>query len=392
MSEEDARLPHRRSRRRRILKWVGIGFLSLVIVLSTSVVVLYKHLEGNITGIVIPKSADKPDKPKVSGPQEPLNVLILGSDDRKGTNIGGATPGLSDTTILLHLSADRKRAYGISIPRDTMVDRPTCKSKDGKREVAGGFSQFNAAFAVGGPLCTLATVQRITNIAIDHFVVVNFAGFKDMVNAVHGVTVCVPTEVNDDVGHISLPKGTYKVTGNQALDYVRVRHDLGAATGDIGRMKRQQYFISQMISKVYSAGTLTNPVRLIKFLNAATSSLTTDAGFAHLKELASLGSSLKNIGLGRIKFVTVPNQPWPEDPNRLIFSPDAKELWHRVKYDKPLGKFAADSISPGSSQTGGSSPSPSPSTSPGTSASASPNQQAQEAKRKQAAEAAGLCA
>jgi LCP family protein required for cell wall assembly len=384
MSDDEARAPGARPRRRRILKWVGIGFVALVVLLATSVVVLYKHFEGNITAITIP-GTDKPSKPKVSGPRQPLNVLIMGSDDRKGTNIGGVTPGLSDTTILLHLSADRKRAYGISIPRDTMVERPACRSKDGKRMLPGRLLEFNHAYSEGGPLCTLATVQHITDIAIDHFVVVNFVGFKDMVNAVHGVTVCVPTEVNDHEGNIHLPKGTYKVTGNQALDYVRVRNDLGAPTADIGRMKRQQYFISQMISKVYSAGTLTNPVRLIKFLNAATSSLTTDTGFAHLKELASLGDSLKNIGLGKIKFVTVPNLPWPEDNNRLIFSPDAKALWHRVKYDKPLGKFAVDSISPGSRKNGGtSSASPSPST--------SPNQQADEARRKQAAEEAGLCA
>jgi LCP family protein required for cell wall assembly len=394
MSEEEARLPNRRSRRRRVLKWVGICVLTLVVLLSTSLVVVYKHLEGNITGIQTKVLGKRPSKPAVKGPTGPLNVLLMGSDDRKGTNIGGATPGLSDTTILLHLSADRKRAYGISIPRDTMVDRPSCRSKDGKRVLPGGLLQFNAAFAVGGPLCTLATVEHITDVKIDHFVVVNFAGFKDMVNAVHGVTVCVPTEVNDDVGHIHLPQGTYKVNGNQALDYVRVRHDLGAATGDIGRMKRQQAFISAMISKVYSAGTLTNPVRLIKFLNAATSSLTTDSGFAHLSELASLGSSLKNIGLGKIKFVTVPNEPWPQDNNRLIFSPDAKDLWHRVRYDMPLGKFAADAVSPGNDQPGGStaSASPSPSPSTGASASPSPNQQAQEAQRKEAAREAGLCA
>ena len=155
--------------------------------------------------------------------------------------------------------------------------------------------------------------------------VVNFAGFKDMVNAVHGVTVCVPTAVNDDIGHIHLPAGTYKVNGNQALDYVRVRHDLGAPNGDIGRMKRQQAFISAMIAKVYSAGTLTNPVRLFNFLNAATSSLTTDTAFANLKELASLGRSLKDIGLDKIKFITVPNQPWSQDPNRLVFAAGAAE-------------------------------------------------------------------
>jgi LCP family protein required for cell wall assembly len=387
MPDEEVHLPDARQRRRRILKWVGIGLLVLVVLVTTSAVVLYKHFEGNITAIKIPDT-DKPSKPKVSGPQQPLNVLIMGSDDRKGTHIGGATPGLSDTTILLHLSADRKRAYGISIPRDTMVERPACRSKDGSRMLPGRQLEFNHAYSEGGPLCTLATVQHITDIAIDHFVVVNFVGFKDMVNAVHGVRVCVPTEVNDDEGNIHLPKGTYKVTGNQALDYVRVRNGLGAPTADIGRMKRQQYFISQMISKVYSAGTLTNPVRLIKFLNAATSSLTTDTGFAHLKELASLGSSLKNIGLSKIKFVTVPNLPWPQDNNRLIFSPDAKDLWHRIKYDKPLGKFATDSISPGSSKSGGITTA---SPSPGTSANASPNQQAQEAKRKEAAAEAGLC-
>jgi LCP family protein required for cell wall assembly len=391
MSEDEARLPARRSRRRRVLKWTGIGVLVLVVLLSTTLVVVYKHLEGNITGISMKGlGSDRPDRAKVSGPKDPLNILIMGSDDRKGTNIGGATPGLSDTAILLHLSADRKRAYGISIPRDTMVDRPTCRSKNGKREMAGGLSQFNAAFAVGGPLCTLKTVEHITDIRIDHFVVVNFAGFKDMVNAVHGVTVCVPEEVNDDIGHIHLPEGTYKVNGNQALDYVRVRHGLGAPNGDIGRMKRQQAFISAMIAKVYSAGTLTNPVRLYNFLDAATKSLSTDSAFANLKELASLGGSLKHIGLGKIKFVTVPNLPWPEDANRLIFAPDAKELWQRVKQDRPLGRFAVDAVSPGNDQPGkqpGGSNSPSTAASP----SATPSQQAAEAQRKEAAREAGLC-
>ena len=139
--------------------------------------------------------------------------------------------------------------------------------------------------------------------------VVDFAGFKEMVNAVNGVTVCVPEEVNDDIGHIHLPAGTYKVNGNQALDYVRVRHDIGAETGDIGRMKRQQAFIAAMVEKVVSKGTLANPVRLYRFLDAATKSLTTDTGFAHLKELVSLGTSLKNIGLDNVQFITVPNQP-----------------------------------------------------------------------------------
>jgi LCP family protein required for cell wall assembly len=277
-----------------------------------------------------------------------------------------------------------------------MVERPQCATKNGKGTVPGGVTQFNAAYAVGGPACTIKTVEQLTDIRIDHFVVIDFAGFKDMVNAVNGVTVCVPEEVNDDIGHIHLPQGTYKVNGAQALDYVRVRHDIGAPNGDIGRMKRQQAFIAAMVEKVVSKGTLANPVRLYKFLDAATQSLTTDTGFAHLKELASLGSSLKNIGLDNIQFITVPNQPWPEDPNRLEWTPEAEGLWRKIRFDKPLGKLGADAVTPGrkpgGEPTGSASPSPSESPSASPSDGASADQGPTPEERKQAAQEAGLCA
>ena len=103
-----------------------------------------------------------------------------------------------------------------------------------------------------------------------------------------------------------------------------MRHDIGVPNGDIGRMKRQQSFIAAMIEKVVSKGTLTNLPRLYRFLNAATKSLTTDTGFAHLRELASLGSSLKNIGLDNVQFITVPNEAYAPDPNRLQISPERR--------------------------------------------------------------------
>ncbi len=404
MSEDESRADEprhqaRSTRRRRILKWTAIVLAVVVLSVAAIGLILYKKLEGNITAYDPPDlGTNQPVKPKVEGPKEPLNVLILGSDNRDGTKIGGETPGLSDTTILLHLSADRRRAYGVSIPRDAMVERPDCRSKDGKSTVPGGRTQFNAAYAVGGPGCTIKTVQAITNIKIDHYVVINFAGFKDMVNAINGVRVCVPEEVNDNVGHIHLPAGTYKVTGEQALDYVRVRHDIGIANGDIGRMKRQQSFIAAMVEKVVSKGTLTNPARLYRFLNAATKSLTTDSGFAHLRELASLGTSLKNIGLDNVQFITVPNEAYVPDPNRLQIAPDAAKLWRKMRLDKPLGRFADDAVTPGRKpgETPSSSASPSPSSSASPSAGATQNQaekdRANEEKRKQAAEAAGLCA
>ncbi len=394
MSEEEPRHKGSLPRRRRITTRVLIGVCVVLLVISTGLVIAYKKLEGNIHSISINDALgkDRPEAVEVEGPKKPLNVLVMGSDNRDGTNIGGDTPGLSDTTILLHLSADRKRAYGVSIPRDAMVERPECQAKDGKKTIPGGLTQFNAAYAVGGPACTIKTMEKITDIRIDHFVVIDFAGFKEMVNAVNGVTVCVPEEVDDDIGHIHLPAGTYKVNGNQALDYVRVRHGIGAETGDIGRMKRQQAFISAMIKKVVSKGTLANPVRLYRFLDAATQSLTTDTGFAHLKELASLGSSLKNIGLDKIQFITVPNKPYDPDPNRLEIAPEADALWDKIRHDRPLGKLAADALTPGAKpgEKPSSSASPSPSGSPSSSPSDSDGQSS--ADRKQAAQEAGLCA
>ena len=365
-------------------------------VITGGAVIAYKHFEGNIS---TEDFLDGPrPTPEVKGP---INVLVMGSDTREGANgkgIGGDTPGLSDTTILLHLSSDRKFAYGVSLPRDAMVERPSCPRKNGNGTDPGGLTQFNAAYAIGGPACTVKTVEHLTGIRIDHFVVVDFVGFRSMVNAINGVNVCVPQEVNDTIGHIQLPAGTYKVTGEQALDYVRVRHDLGAPTGDIGRMKRQQTFVSAMIKKVVSAGTLANPVRLLKFLNAATNSLTTDPGFANLKQLASLGNSLKSIGLDNVKFITVPWQPWTQDPNRVEWKPEAGQLWRLIRRDRPLtAQFDSEAVSPGSGDgataSAGASATGTPSgATPSGSSSPSSTPTKTEQQKKAEAEAAGLCA
>ncbi|HEX6874266.1 MAG TPA: LCP family protein [Nocardioidaceae bacterium] len=315
---------------------------SVTAVVVTLAVVLgglfaYRHLEGNITALdTAGMLGDRPEKIDNGKPLEPMNILLLGSDTREGQsgNIGGETPGLSDTTILLHLSADRKRAYGISIPRDSMVQRPECVGKDGGT-IPGELAMFNTAYALGGPACTQRTIEQLTGVRIDHFAVVKFDGFKYMVDALGGVEVCVPEEVNDTIGHIHLPAGTYEANGDQALDYVRVRHAL-SDNGDIGRMKRQQTFLASMANKAISAGTLANPVKLYNFLDAATKSLITDPDLAHLKKLAGLANQVRDIGLDNIQFLTVPWETYEPDPNRLVWAPEAKRLWWLIKHDKPL--------------------------------------------------------
>ena len=260
-----------RRHRHRALKIAVASVVGVLVVVAAVGLLAYQHLNRNITSIQMPNNVLGSDRPsevaKPNAPTKPLNILLLGSDTRKGQtgHIGGDTPGLSDTTILLHVSADRKLAYGVSLPRDAMVQRPTCKRKDGNGTDPGGLSMFNAAYAVGGPACTIKTVEKLTNVRINHFVVIDFNGFKqDGRRPRRRRGVRAARRSTTPPGHITLPAGTYNVKGQRALDYVRVRHDIGTENGDIGRMKRQQAFLASMANKAVSAGTLANPVRLYK--------------------------------------------------------------------------------------------------------------------------------
>ena len=332
---------HRRARSGRpVLRAVAASAALVLLVLAGTLFLTYRHLEGNITvsdgfdKIVEPR----PDEVDVEGPKDPLNILVLGSDTREGqTDVQGQTPGLSDTTILLHLSADRERAYGVSIPRDLIVSRPDCEGPDGKLIAGESVAQWNEAYALGGEACTIAQFEEMAKLRVNHFVVVDFNGFKDMVDALGGVPVCVPEEVNDPIGKIYLPAGSYEVTGNQALNYVRVRHQI-SDNGDIGRMKRQQAFLAAMVNKAVSKGTLFNPPRLLKFLNAGTKSLTTDPGLAKLTDLFTLAQEVRGIGLGKVQFLTVPITTYEPDPNRLALGPAAGTLWEQLRNDRPLSQ------------------------------------------------------
>lgn len=330
---------HRLGAHRPILRAVATSVAMVLLAVLTTGFLAYRHLEGNIQvsdGFEL-ITGERPEQVEVEGTTEPLNILLLGSDSRSGQkDVLGQTPGLSDTTILLHLSADRSRAYGVSIPRDLMVPRPECRSKEsGKTLPAVDIAQWNEAFALGGEACTIAQFEQLTDIRVDHFVVVDFTGFKSMVDALGGVTVCVPTEVNDPIGRIYLPAGTYEVTGNQALDYVRVRHEI-SDNGDIGRMRRQQAFLASMVNKAVSAGTLLNPPRLMQFLDAATKSLTTDPGISKLTRLFGLAQQMQDIGLGKVQFFTVPFTSYEPDPNRLALAENADTLWKQLRHDRVL--------------------------------------------------------
>jgi LCP family protein required for cell wall assembly len=282
------------------------------------------------------------------------NILLIGSDSRagKGNRRYGRDSGTerSDTTILLHLSAGRRSATAVSIPRDLMVDVPGCRRPDGTRSKPM-FAMFNYAFQVGGSACTVRTVERLTNIRLDHHVVVDFHGFKEMVDALDGVEICLTEPINDKAAKLRLPAGKVTLNGEQALGYVRARKSLGDGS-DTDRMERQQRFLAALVQKVRSNDVLLNPVRLYPVLDAATSSLTTDPALASLRGLYELVRGVRDIPTERVQFLTVPRESYIYNANRdQLVEPEAERLFERLRIDAPVEVVNSPETSPGAPRT-----------------------------------------
>ncbi|MGC9378570.1 LCP family protein [Streptomyces sp. MH13] len=335
----------RRRRRRRRLGCSGIAVAVLAVAALGVGWTVYTRLDGNITSddaaaAELARYAEERPAALVRGAR---NVLVIGSDSRSGD--GNARYGRdsgterSDTTILLHLAADRDSATAVSLPRDLMVDVPGCRRPDGSR-TAPVFTQFNHAFEAGGSACTIRTLERLTGIRIDHHVVVDFQGFTEMVDALDGVEVCLREPVDDEDAELRLPAGRVTLDGEQALGYVRARTSLGDGS-DTDRMDRQQRFLGALVNKVQSDDVLLNPVKLYPVLDAATSSLTTDPDLASLRGLYDLVRRLRGIPAERVQFLTVPRESYAGDPNRdQLVEPDAEKLFTRLRTDEPVAVAA----------------------------------------------------
>ncbi|MEU0915126.1 LCP family protein [Streptomyces althioticus] len=330
-----------RRRRRRWVWGVGIGVSLALVGAAAAGWAVYMKLEGNITpdeAAAAELARFEEDRPTALV-KDALNILLIGSDSRAGAENRryGRDPGTerSDTVILLHLSAGRRSATAVSIPRDLMVDVPDCRRPDGSRS-APMFSQFNAAFEVGGSACTIRTVEKLTDIRVDHHVVVDFEGFKEMVDAVDGVEVCLSRPIDDEDAHLHLPAGRVTLDGEQALGYVRARKSLGDGS-DTGRIERQQRFLGALVNKVRSNEILLNPVKLYPVLDAATSSLTTDPELASLRGLYELVRGLRDIPTEGVQFLTVPRESYAGDVNRdQLAQPAAGELFERLRKDEAV--------------------------------------------------------
>ncbi|MGW5863037.1 LCP family protein [Streptomyces sp. NPDC055239] len=335
----------RRRKRSRARLMLCIG-LSLLVLVTAGAGWVYFRLNGNIdTFAADGVSGDRPDADDSKGE----NVLVIGSDARTDGNsaLGGGDKsdiGRSDTAFLLHVYADHRHAVAVSIPRDTLVDLPPCKLPDGSWTKEQSNAMFNAAYSVGetakgNPACTQNTVEHLTGLRVDHTVVVDFKGFSELTDVVGGVKVCLPQDIYQrdlnpnraTQGKRLFAEGEQEVSGQKALDYVRIRHGIGDGS-DIGRIKRQQAFVASLLKKVKSDGL--TPTKLLPLADAATNSMTVDPGLGSADKLISFAMSLKDIDLSNTKFVTI---PWRYKGSRVaIVQPDADALWASLKNDRTL--------------------------------------------------------
>lgn len=378
--------PRHAKRRGRAGRVAGMVALAGVLFVGTGATLSYADIQGNISREDIDSllGRDEEEEPTAVDPQpgEPLNFLVLGSDERSGdSDVDGAgaagevTGMRADTTMIVHVSADRDRMDVVSIPRDTLVEIPACRLPDGT-VTESHTGMFNSAFSIGGATgsvgsaaaCSIRTVERLTGLTIDDFVVVDFAGFVNVIDALDGIAVHVPEEVDDPLyTGLQLEAGCQVLDGRTALAYARVRHGVGRG-GDIARISRQQDVVEAVSQEVLGRDILTDLPSLYAFLDAATQSLTTGSELGSLTTLAGLANSVRGLESEDITFVTMPFEP--AGP-RVVPTSESRELFADLRADRPVADPADDTPDDTSTQ-GAPDATPSSDTTPSPDATSTP--------------------
>jgi LCP family protein required for cell wall assembly len=333
-----------------VAAWTAAILTGALVIATIGVYAAYRHLNGNIHQVNISGLVGR--QPPDHHPQAE-NIVVIGSDSRHGQssrygNSQELTTDQSDTVLIVHIPADRQWAEVMSIPRDSWVNIPSCTMGNGQKSSPQIF-KINEAFAIGnldgnhtdlGVACTIKTIEHDTGIHVDHFVAINFAGFKDMVNALGGVPECNTQAIDDPLSGLRLTAGHHLLSGTQALGYVRARYTLGNGS-DLERIGRQQAFMAALVNRARSE--LLNPVAIYRFLDAATRSLTIDSQLGGITGLYKLGNSLKGLPPSKITFFTLPTYPRslvdPQDLANVMWTqPLDSRIFQAFRDDVPISK------------------------------------------------------
>ncbi|MFI5619389.1 LCP family protein [Streptomyces sp. NPDC051567] len=333
-------------RRRRLLRIVLL--LAAVVILGTAGAGwwTYSHLDGNIDSVDLDQAIEADSRPPKVAPLA-RNILVLGSDSRAGANaeldhgdVGGAR---SDTAMLVHIPEGRARATAVSIPRDTLITRPECKDGEGRSVPSAQRVMFNSVYTLAGPACVVKTVELLSGIRVDHFVEVDFAGFKGLVDALGGVTVTLDKPMTGAKGGLRLDAGTHRLDGTDALTFVRTRYGYGDGS-DLGRIGLQQQFLMAMLSEIKKQDVLGNPARLYRLADAGTKALTTDSDLASLSALSEFARSMQGVDPATMETVMLPVAYDKVDRNRVVVAqPQADQLWEALRTDRKIPASAKDS-------------------------------------------------
>ncbi|GAA2603092.1 LCP family protein [Streptomyces axinellae] len=332
-----------RSGRQRVMRAAAWTAAGAVVLGGASLGFVYFKLDGNISGVDI-NAALGTDRPH-NVPNGSMDILVMGSDSRAGDNAkygkdqGGAR---SDTAMVVHINKKHDRASVISIPRDTLIQRPSCQGDEsaGNKKVPAQRAMFNSAYEVGGPACAVKTVESLSGVRMDHYMEVDFSGFKKLINTLGGVEMTTNKSIKDKDSHLDLQAGHHTLNGEQALGLVRTRHGVGDGS-DLGRIQLQQAFMKALMDQVNNVGLFSNPKKLYDLADTSTSALTTDSDLDSVGDLSGLAQMLKGIKSDDIQMTTLPVQYDPNDPNRVIpLEAKSAQVWKAVKADKPVPKSA----------------------------------------------------
>ena len=291
--------PGRTTSRRSVLRRVALVLLTVAVVFVLVLVggawwLVHRYTDNVVRVPDVSAGLDEAARPPVAV-GDAFTVLLVGSDvgAAGGTTGQAATEAVasrSDVLMLLRVAGDRQSASVVSIPRDSWVDVP-----------GRGLNKINAAYAFGGPPLLIQTVEQLTDIRVDNFAVVDFAGFKGMTDALGGVDVQVSEAIS--FGDHRFERGLNHLDGDQALAYVRQHKEL--PRGDLDRVQRQQNYIRAMFAEVHDNGILRRPSQLDEFLLAFTSSVGVDDTLGDL-DLVALAASLRELRPSNIVFFTAP--------------------------------------------------------------------------------------